>query len=67
MLEGVGSPGAQDQDTDEDGTQGVKVPYHTASNNGHGQTEGVDNDVVAVVHEEDVHRWVAAEEETVGA
>lgn len=67
VLERIGSPRAQDQETNEDGTKGVKVPYHAASDDGHGQTEGVDNDVVAVVNEEDVHRRVATEEETVGA
>ena len=67
MLEGVGGPGAEDQETDEDGSNGVEVPYDTASDDGHGQTKSVDDDVVAVVNEEDVHCRVPTEEETVDA
>lgn len=65
MLEGVSGPRAQDQNTNEDSTKRVKVPYDTTSNDGHGQTEGVHNDVVPVVHEEDVYRRITTEEEAV--
>lgn len=67
VLEGVGGPGAEDQETDEDGSDGVKVPYNTATDDGHGQTESVHDDVVTVVDEEDVHGRVPTEEETVDA
>jgi hypothetical protein len=67
MFIGVGSPREQDQKTDKDGTERVKVPYDFASDDRHGQTKGVDDDIIAVVHEEDVHRRVTAEEETIDA
>ena len=55
VLESIGSPRAQDQETDEDGTDGIDEPGDAASDNGHGQTEGVDHDIIAVVDEEDVN------------
>lgn len=67
VLESIGSPRAQDQETNEYSAKGVKVPYYFASDDGHGQAEGVDDDVVAVINKEDMHRRVTAEEETVDA
>lgn len=55
MLKGIGAPGEQDQETDENGTDGIDEPGHAATNNGHCQAKGIDNDIVAVIDEEDVH------------
>lgn len=66
MVEGVCSPGDKDQKTDEDGTDRVNIPDDTATNNGHGKTEGIDDNIVAVINEEDMDRRVATENKAVG-
>ena len=67
VLEGVGSPGEQDQDTNQDGTNWIKVPHDAASNNRHGQTKRIDDNVIAMVDEEDVDSGVTPIDEAVDA
>ena len=67
MLEGIGGPGDQDQQSDENGADRVGIPFHSGAKQGHHQTETVNNDVISVINEEHVDRRIAAEEETVGA
>lgn len=67
MLKSVGTPRTQDQETDKDGSDWIDKPSNAASNNGHSQTKGVDNDVIAMIDEEDVHCRVAAKNEAVDA
>lgn len=67
MLECVGSPGYQDEKSDEDGTERVDIPYDAGANNRHDQTKYIDDDVVSVVDKEDVNCGISAEEETVDA
>ena len=66
MVEGVRSPRDKNQETNEDSTNRIDIPDNSASNNGHGQTEGVDDNVVTMVDEEDMNRRVAAEDEAIG-
>jgi hypothetical protein len=67
VLEGVCSPRNQNQDTNQNGTNGVKVPHDTASNNRHSQTKRIDDNVIAVVDEEHVNRRITAKDEAVYA
>ena len=67
VVESVRSPREEDQDTDKDGTDGIDIPDDTATDNGHGETEGVDNDVVAVIDEEDMNGRIASVDEAVDA
>ena len=67
VLEGVCGPREQNQDANQDGTNGVKVPHDAASNNRHSQTKRIDDNVIAVVNEEHVNRGVTAEDEAVYA
>lgn len=55
VIERVGGPRDKDQESDQDGTDGVDVPDDTASHDRHGKTESVDNDIVAVVNEKDMY------------
>ena len=66
VVEGVGSPGNENQETDENGTDRIDIPDDTASDDGHGKTESVDDNVVTMVDEEDMNRRVAAEDEAIG-
>ena len=54
LLKGVGGPREQDQESNEDGTDGVQVPDELVAHDGHDQTKDVDDDVVAMVDEKDV-------------
>jgi hypothetical protein len=66
MIECIRSPRHKDQETDKDGTNRIDIPNDATSNNGHGKTKGVYDNVVAVVDEKDVNRRVAAVDEAVG-
>jgi hypothetical protein len=55
VIESIGGPRHKDQDTNENGTNGIDVPDNTTSNNGHGKTKRVDDNVVTVIDEEDVY------------
>jgi hypothetical protein len=67
MVECVRRPWNQYQDSDEDGTDGVSIPSYTTTNNRHGQAKGVDDNVIAMVNEEDVHGRITTEDEAVDA
>lgn len=67
VVEGVGSPGNENQETDENGTDRIDIPDDSATDNGHGKTESIDDDVVAMVDKEDMDGWVASEEEAIDA
>lgn len=60
LVKGLRDPGEEDEHTDAHGTDGVEVPDQALADNGHGQTEDIDDEVVAVVDEEDVGGGVAA-------
>jgi len=55
MVERVRRPRYENQETDEDGTDGIDIPDDAATDDGHGQTKGVDDDVIAVVNEEHMY------------
>jgi hypothetical protein len=65
VIVGVRRPRNEDQETDQNGTDGVDIPDDTATDDGHGETESIDDDVVAVVDEKDVHGGVASVDEAV--
>jgi hypothetical protein len=67
MFEGVGAPGNQDQKTNQNGSDGISVPFDAISQNRHHQTERIDGDVVSVVNEEHMDCRVSAVQETVDA
>lgn len=67
VVESVCGPREQDQETNKNGTDRVDIPDDAATDNRHGQTEGVDDDVVTVVDEEDMDSRVATIDETVDA
>lgn len=60
MVESVGGPGEENQETYQNGTDWVNVPSDPAADNGHGETECVDNDVIAMINEEDMDCGVSA-------
>jgi hypothetical protein len=65
MVKCVRGPRDQDQDTNEDSTNGIRIPSYTGTNNRHGQAKSIDNNVIAMVDEEYMHRRIAAEDEAV--
>lgn len=65
LLKGVGNPREEDQQRDEHGADGVQVPHEAISDDGHDQAKDIDGDVVSVIDEEDVDRWVLAVDEAV--
>lgn len=65
LLEGVGYPREQDQQRNADGTDGIKIPHESVTDDGHDQAENVDDNVVAMVDEKDVDRGVLSQEEAV--
>jgi hypothetical protein len=67
IFEGVRSPRYQDQETDENGTDGVDVPDDTSADNGHDKTENIDGNVIAVVDKEDMHGWISPVDEAINA
>lgn len=67
VLEGVGGPRKQDQETNQNGTDRIDKPRNAASNNRHGKAECIDDNIISVIHEKDVYGRVAAEQETVDA
>lgn len=64
MLEGIGRPRHQDQKTDKNGTNRIGIPLHSATNNGHHQTESIDRNVVSMVDKEDMNGRVSPVYET---
>ena len=66
VLERVCSPRHEDQETDQDGADGIDEPSHAAADDGHGKTKSVDDNVVAVVDEEHMYRGVTTEDEAIG-
>lgn len=67
VVESVCGPREEDQETNKNGTNRVDIPDNAAADNGHGETEGVDDDVVTMVDEEDMDGRVATIDETVDA
>ena len=67
MVEGIGSPGNQDQETDENSTDRVDIPDDAATDDRHGKTKGIDDNVIAMVDEEDVDSGVTPIDEAVDA
>jgi hypothetical protein len=67
VIKGVRGPRNEDQETDQNGTDGVDKPSNTATDDGHGETESIDDDVVPMVDEEDVNGGVSPEEKAVYA
>lgn len=67
MIESVCGPREEDQHANEDGTNGIDIPDDTATDNGHGETKGVDDDIVAVIDEEDMDSRIASEDEAIDA
>lgn len=67
MVECVCSPRHQNQKADEDGANWVNIPYDTTSNDGHSKPKGIDDDIIAVVNEEDVNRRIATKDEAICA
>jgi hypothetical protein len=49
LLKGVGHPRKQNQEGDEDGTNGIKVPNVFGADHSHDKTKTVDGDIVSVV------------------
>lgn len=54
LLESVGDPGEEDQQRDEYRSDRIEIPDEAVADDGHDQAEDVDDDVVAVVDEEDM-------------
>lgn len=67
VVESVCGPREEDQETDKDGTDRVDIPDDAATDNRHGETKGVDDDVVTVVDKKDMDGRVATIDETVDA
>ena len=67
VIKGIGSPGNQDQKTDENSTDRVDIPDDAATDDRHGKTEGIDDNVIAMVDEEDVDSGVTPIDEAVDA
>lgn len=65
VVKGIGRPRDKDQETNENGTDGIDIPDDAAADNRHGKTECIDDNVVAVINEEDMHCGVPAEDETI--
>lgn len=49
LFERIGNPREEDQERDANSTDRIQVPNKSVTNNGHDQTEYVDNDIIAVV------------------
>jgi hypothetical protein len=52
MLKRVGGPRNKNQETNQNGTDRVDIPHHTAPDNRHSKAESVDNNVVPVIDKE---------------
>lgn len=65
LLKGVGGPREQDEESNENGTNGVQIPDEFIADDSHDQAEDVDDDIVAVVHEKDVDRRKPAVKEAI--
>jgi hypothetical protein len=51
--------------TDKNGSDRISVPSNAGTDDGHGQAKSVDDNVIAVIDEEDVHSRVTTEQEAV--
>jgi hypothetical protein len=67
MVERIGSPRDKNQETDQDSTDRVDIPDDPATDDRHGKTEGVDDNIIAMVDEEDMNSRVASVDVAVDA
>jgi len=65
LLKRVGSPREEDDEGNDNGANWVQVPDEPVTDNRHDETKNIDDNVVAVVDEEDVDRWEASVEKAV--